>query len=778
MANVGGRKDNIANKVSLRVDPEVIPDGGIRSSAIPAPRKRPSLNDTGATGTGAASRVTRSGKNLWALESVKDLAPVTTKKRSMFMTAYKSMKRAAGIPSKKNKNIRKKAEKTSSGASGLLSKLKANSETGKTGGESENDTNAMSMATGTSNSSISGSKNVIGRINTEKLLTGIRGADGNADRAVTHKAYLDALRQALPHDVQSAGEGNGGGVGSLSGGPSRSTSLSDSINGTLPDAPKPETPLSPRRVTFKNIISDLVRDMKRRHESTSATARGMLKSLTALEELEPAAVAFGRVQRRADASFWSSLPPTQMPSLPEREESSYGTSIKKSDGRIGRQPQLTLKHQTLLTPRRKPPSPGAVEARYKGLEDLAEKEVEGLQSEFAFFPDQREKESRSVSAPASPSRQMHAVPTTRSSSPAERSYEQTVSLQIIKDGFDAGLSSVRKGNKIPNPERNPERNLGPSPSPSTTAAAIAEAASRVKLPLSISRRLAAVQSASDFDSSPENSPLPKTWVTGHGGSRFRVNAHKDDETERDDGTPSAAAATLAQRARQAAHATRRQSFPSVTNETKKHPPSSVEKVLDTAPERRAGDLDQLRAMRRRLQHEYEEEARGILLMKHAQKVDYDETAERNGFDTNKGYRATPKVLDEKRNSPKKQASSPMTNQSAYNRNPSEEEVWHHLARLGGFDSFEDVPSSAKPLNVSTARLRAAYAMDEAKIEIENENGNTLAGDNNVVASPGFRGVMGSPTTAKAGFDALSRRRDARRAAKERNEKKPMWAGGR
>ena len=132
-------------------------------------------------------------------------------------------------------------------------------------------------------------------------------------------------------------------------------------------------------------------------------------------------------------------------------------------------------------------------------------------------------------------------------------------------------------------------------------------------------------------------------------------------------------------------------------------------------------------------------------------------------------------------------------------------MWHDLARLGGFASFEEVPSSAKPLDVPSARLRAAYAMEarrrnggsfgssprsgrdrdsasrrdeDGDYHVANEDGDSY-GDYYAPSSSSPRGAsapraVGSPATAKAGFDALYRRREARRAAKANAVGRP-WA---
>ena len=228
------------------------------------------------------------------------------------------------------------------------------------------------------------------------------------------------------------------------------------------------------------------------------------------------------------------------------------------------------------------------------------------------------------------------------------------------------------------------------------------------------------------------------------------------------------------------------------------------------PARRAGDLDRLRAMRRRLQAEYEDEARAMRL--------------RSPLRNSRGPGPSPSLTSPTQSSARKQeksvhgvhSESPRRlgtgAASASSDRPSrtsqegrlrtakdgdaEEEVWHDLARLGGFASFEEVPSSAKPLDVPSARLRAAYAM-----EAHRRNGGSFGAGSNLgrdrdedvdvanedeeyhVAAPSSsspRGspraprAVGSPATAKAGFDALYRRREARRAAKANAVGRP-WA---
>ena len=128
-----------------------------------------------------AKAPSRSGKQLWALDSVKDLAPTATKKRSMFMSAYKSLKRAAGIPSKKDRPALSPA-KTS--AEKLHSPPRLDGTLPDVRGAKEE--NALGK---------------IPRLDTAKTLAGLRDADaGHRDRRESHAAYLDALRRALPSD--------------------------------------------------------------------------------------------------------------------------------------------------------------------------------------------------------------------------------------------------------------------------------------------------------------------------------------------------------------------------------------------------------------------------------------------------------------------------------------------------------------------------------------------------------------------------------------------------
>ena len=544
-----GKKQKSAKKLALAkaADAETKADGG--NDAAPPKLNRPSLAALASAGApGAASTPSRSGKQLWALDSVKNLAPTATKKRSMFMSAYKSLKRAAGIPSKKDRPALSPA-KTSAGE--LHSPPRLDGTLPDVRGAKEE--NALEK---------------ISRLDTAKTLAGLRDADaGHRDRRESHAAYLDALRRALPSDYarpeRTAKEP-----------PEALETLetlrdsSETLDARLP-APRvaeASSPLSPPRARFARAVRGLVGDMRRRHEASIATARGMLRSLDALEGLEPAAVAFGRVQRRADTAFWSGLPPVafaavepnraavpeeaRRPSVPEalgekraaRASPTHPTSFTAS-----------LESLKLLSPKRKPPTPRVVEARHEERRDAEAKTARESES-FAFWAPAPA--SRSASAPASPS----------GASPRASALDARGRFgdSFGNDGF---ATSTRKGNEAVFPGREARAN-------DPAAAAVAAAASRVRaLPASVARRLAAAEamrgndaetpetrageqspgSSSGSSASDELAPrLFRTWVAGHGGSRFSATA----ERARGEAPKPSAAALAAARARDAARGNR------------------------------------------------------------------------------------------------------------------------------------------------------------------------------------------------------------------------------
>ena len=810
VAMAKGKKQKSAKKLALAkaADAETKADGG--NDAAPPKLNRPSLAALASAGApGAASTPSRSGKQLWALDSVKNLAPTATKKRSMFMSAYKSLKRAAGIPSKKDRPALSPA-KTSAGElhspprglDGTLPDVR--------GAKEENALEKIS------------------RLDTAKTLAGLRDADaGHRDRRESHAAYLDALRRALPSDYARPERTAKEPPEALETLETLETlrDSSETLDARLP-APRvaeASSPLSPPRARFARAVRGLVGDMRRRHEASIATARGMLRSLDALEGLEPAAVAFGRVQRRADTAFWSGLPPVafaaveranrapavpeeaRRPSVPEalgekRSASptspTHPTSFTASlESRFEK--KLSLK---LLSPRRKPPTPRVVEARHEERRDAEAKTARESES-FAFWASAPA--SRSASAPASPS---GASPRADGSLDARGRFGDSF-------GNDDHATSTRKGNEAVFPGREARAN-------DPAAAAVAAAASRVRaLPASVARRLAAAEamrgndaetsvssrageqseqspgSSSGSSASDELAPrLFRTWVAGHGGSRFSATA----ERARGDAPKPSAAALAAARARDAARGNRVISSSSIgRNHTSTAPKTTNTSfrrgdesdkygraVVSPPPARRAGDLDRLRAMRRRLQAEYEVEAHAMRLR--------NSSSARKRDDVLGVHSESPRSPGESRAASAKDAEGRRTPPDGN----AEEEVWHDLARLGGFASFEEVPSSAKPLDVPSARLRAAYAM-----EAHRQNGGSFGPggdpprsgrdptrrdeDDEVAArysSSSPRGeitprAVGSPETAKAGFDALFRRREARRAAEANAVRRPRTDGG-
>jgi hypothetical protein len=553
-------------------------DGG--NDAAHPKLNRPSLAALASAGApGAALTPSRSGKQLWALDSVKELAPTATKKRSMFMSAYKSLKRAAGIPSKKDRPAEKGA-------------------TNSTTTSAARDAAASTQTTVASSNELDGTlpdvapekrseetPNAIPRLDAAKALAGLGDyADDSRSERRTHAAYLDALRRALPSDVR----------------PDRTAKefpetletleTAETSDARLPAAPVADaSPLSPPRARFAQTVRRLVGDMRRRHEASISTARGMLRSLDALESLEPAAVAFGRVQRRADAAFWSSLPPVAAaaetaPAISERgTRNALGHGFIHGDGKNAPLSSSASPSSMLLSPRTKPPTPRVVEARHEERERALVAEAARESESFAFWA--APPPSRSVSAPASPSGGARAFSDDR----GDR--VDRVDLNDLNDRDDRDdvvvLTSARKGNKAVFPTE--ARFFGAARAPA--AAAVATAASRVKPPASVARRLAAVDASSmrfddagtpdfkrrlpDTSSSSESSESDasgarfRTWVAGHGGSRFsaaETNATSREKAkarvfffaERRARKPSRGAETLGGGARGGARARRRE----------------------------------------------------------------------------------------------------------------------------------------------------------------------------------------------------------------------------
>lgn len=834
-------------------------DGG--NDAAHPKLNRPSLAALASAGApGAALTPSRSGKQLWALDSVKELAPTATKKRSMFMSAYKSLKRAAGIPSKKDRPAEKGA-------------------TNSTTTSAARDAAASTQTTVASSNELDGTlpdvapekrseetPNAIPRLDAAKALAGLGDyADDSRSERRTHAAYLDALRRALPSDVR----------------PDRTAKefpetletleTAETSDARLPAAPVADaSPLSPPRARFAQTVRRLVGDMRRRHEASISTARGMLRSLDALESLEPAAVAFGRVQRRADAAFWSSLPPVAAaaetaPAISERgTRNALGHGFIHGDGKNAPLSSSASPSSMLLSPRTKPPTPRVVEARHEERERALVAEAARESESFAFWA--APPPSRSVSAPASPSGGARAFSDDR----GDR--VDRVDLNDLNDRDDRDdvvvLTSARKGNKAVFPTE--ARFFGAARAPAV--AAVATAASRVKPPASVARRLAAVDASSmrfddagtpdfkrrlpDTSSSSESSESDasgarfRTWVAGHGGSRFsaaETNAtsrekakarvffspNEERESRLEEPKPSVAALAAA-RARDAARTNRMpkessssssaaaalatgtfQSAISARRDSREEDadiPTFASQTVPTRsppPARRAGDLDRLRAMRRRLQAEYEDEARAMRLrspLRNSRGPGPSPSLASPTFSSSarKQEKRVHGVYSESPRSPGGGAASASSERRRTAEvGDAEEEVWHDLARLGGFASFEEVPSSAKPLDVPSARLRAAYAMeahrrnggsfgssprsgrDRDSASRRDEDGDYHVanedGDYDVAApsSSSPRGAsapraVGSPATAKAGFDALYRRREARRAAKANAVGRP-WA---
>ena len=678
-----GKKQKSAMKLALSeaVKPETKVDAG--NDAV---LNRPSPAALASAGApGATSTPSRGGKQLWALDSVTTLAPAATKKRSMFMSAYKSLKRAAGIPSKKAKSA-EKAKKcadatTAPRLDGALPDVLTNT--------NENE-NAVEHAAEHAMQ--------IPRLDTARALSGRRAADDKLDRKGSESespgvAYLDALRRALPSDVRPDRNASfSAAVARELSEPSpgetpEPSETAETRDARLPEAPRERpdaSPLSPPRARFARTLHRLVGDMRRRHESSVATARGMLRSLDALEGLEPAAVAFGRVQRRADAAFWSGLPPVALDAVET-------TSARTPRARNANEPNETDRPPSRLAPTTKPPTPRVVAARHE-----ARRVAEAAARESARFASRvpNVSASRSVSAPASPT---GAFPLNEANEAA---------------AFSGRAIRLFRGANAPAP----------------AAAAVAAAVTRVTPPASVARRLAAAEatrgsdaetpetrrsvrsrdasSSSEDSSESELAPRFGTWVAGRGGSRVSAAAV----------LRLSAAALAAARARDAARGIGTPS--SSAEETPAPVPTASARgggAPASPPARRAGDLDRLRAMRRRLRAEYTSEARA--------------------------------------------------------------------ARARHRDAPSDAPSARTAFTARDANLEREGRTQAKRRSRESEG---ARGDEPATMEPSAsRGsprdgfvprAVGSPATAEAGFEALSRRREARRAA-EANAVRRRWTGG-
>ena len=121
-----------------------------------------------------------------------------------------------------------------------------------------------------------------------------RGVDGKGGK--DGKAHSNASPRAGRSSSPRAGSSTGGAASSADGGSlPELVSRAEAIVRSAVAAARPSA-----RGRFKVAVGDLVGDMRRRHEATVLVAGGMLRAFDELEKLEPAARAFGRVQRRTD----------------------------------------------------------------------------------------------------------------------------------------------------------------------------------------------------------------------------------------------------------------------------------------------------------------------------------------------------------------------------------------------------------------------------------------------------------------------------------------------
>ena len=239
-----GKKQKSAKKLAVAgaAKAQTKADDGGNDAAHP--NNRPSLAALASAGApGAASTPSRSGKQLWALESVKELAPTATKKRSMFMSAYKSLKRAAGIPSKKDRP----AEKGATNSTTTSAAARDAGSTTRTTVASSNELNGALPDVAPEKRSDT-TPNAIPRVDAAKknALAGFGdSADDSRSERRTHAAYLDALRRALPSDVRP--DRTAKDAETL-----ETVETAETSDARLPAAPVADaSPLSPPRARFR-----------------------------------------------------------------------------------------------------------------------------------------------------------------------------------------------------------------------------------------------------------------------------------------------------------------------------------------------------------------------------------------------------------------------------------------------------------------------------------------------------------------------------------------------
>ena len=327
---IPSKKDRALAKESA--DAEAKPRGAAAFASALPPRKNPerrrSAENAPTTTTPDATK-NKSAGDLWAAAGSAAGVTEETKKRSPLLMAYKKMKRAAGIPSKKEREARE-AEKAAAEARAnfpatpkTLPELAAADPMRQSppaavpaavpetryqsalaqiigppiGGHKERGTSASGGGSerasgGRASESASATwdpalvdrilgGDVEGAIRSGQTLRtgGGGGGGGGGGEAGSVDALLAMAADVAAEEDATSGGGAAGGVGARS-----------SRDG--------EAESAGFRARFANAMREAVRDMRRRHDTVVAIASGMERVIEELREVEPAAVAFGRLQRR------------------------------------------------------------------------------------------------------------------------------------------------------------------------------------------------------------------------------------------------------------------------------------------------------------------------------------------------------------------------------------------------------------------------------------------------------------------------------------------------
>ena len=333
------------------------PRGAAAFASVLPPRTAPGLGGASASNAKNDPRSTpgakRSAKDLWATagaaSGVTDEAIASaSKKKSPLLMAYKKMKRSMGIPSKKERAEREARANFPATPKTLpelasMDPMGGDSPGGETGPGGETryqsalaqiigqpvTTNTQQRPTETRTMQPPATRHLpsrtmsmaehspqrmVGRAWDPELVDRILGGDvegaivsgqtrarhghGRSDSNTNVEALL-AMADEISVEVSDAGALSARERWALAG---RGTGASDAAarvrDASTGDAFYKTVESASVRRKFADAMRETIGDMRRRHESTVAIAFGMSALIEELEDVEPAAVAFGRLQLR------------------------------------------------------------------------------------------------------------------------------------------------------------------------------------------------------------------------------------------------------------------------------------------------------------------------------------------------------------------------------------------------------------------------------------------------------------------------------------------------